>query len=88
VFFGLIGARTGRTGGPILTIYSIRHMTWRFFHASDFGVLLIYLPIQGVKYPQTRNFEGVNSIFKPNAQKGSNFHIIKTTVVNIASIEQ
>jgi len=64
VFSGLFVMRIGRTGGLILTIYT----SYDVFSPKDvpFGVLLICLPIYGVKSSKNPNFGGVNRRSQPN----------------------
>jgi len=78
-FFGLV-TRTGRTGGPILTIYT----SYDVFLPTDvpFGGLVDVPPHLGGQIPQKNNFGGVNRRFPAKLLKSKNMHIIKT----IASI--
>ena len=47
--------------------------------AQMMGVLLISLPILGVKFPQTSIFWGMNRRFEAKWAKFQKFHIIETT---------
>ena len=76
-FFGLFVTCTGRTGGPILTIYA----SYDVFLPKDvpFGGFVDMPPHLGVKSPPKPQFWGVNRRFPAKLLKSKNMHIIKTT---------
>ena len=75
VFFYLFVKYTGHTGGPILTICT----SYDFFPCKDVAlrVLLIYLPISGVKSPKTIILGVRICIFKPNTRNIQTFILSK-----------
>ena len=76
-FFGLFVTRTGRTGRPILTIYT----SYDVFLPKDvpFGGFVDMPPYLGVISPENSNFGGVNRRSPAKLVKSKNMHIIKTT---------
>ena len=76
-FFGLFVTRTGRTDGPILTIYTSHDV----FLPKDvpFGGFVDMPSHLGGQIPPKNNLGGVNRRFPAKLLKSKNMHIIKTT---------
>jgi len=75
-FFRLLVTRTGRTTGPILTLY----MSWRLPPKDmPFGSFADMLPYLGSQIPQNANFGGMNRYFQAKWAKSKIMYIIEIT---------
>ena len=76
-FFGFLVTRTGRTSGPIVTIYA----SYDVILGKDvpFGGYVDMVHYLGGQIPQKPQFWGLNRHFQAKRAKYENLHIIKTT---------
>jgi len=74
LFFGLFVTRTGRTGGPILTICNLSHMTPFRTRICLLGGF-VNMPSQlGGQIPQDPNYGSVSSRFPAKLVKSTRTH--------------
>ena len=77
LFFGFLVTRTGRTSGPIVTIYA----SYDVILGKDvpFGGYVDMVHYLGGQIPPKPQFWGLNRHFQAKRAKYENLHIIKTT---------